>query len=138
MNATRRPLPRRTLLAGAGAGALALSGCDRLPSWLGRAADSVGLGNGAFHVLAGSELKDLGPALQLAAQGVGVTLRLSYAGSLDMLEQANAQTRQPAEAADRIDAILPSNGVYPQLALRPPPAARERLFYSRVAIGVKA
>ncbi|MEN9893973.1 MAG: hypothetical protein RLY78_4268, partial [Pseudomonadota bacterium] len=40
--------------------------------------------------------------------------------------------------ADRIDAILPSNGVYPQLALRPPPAARERLFYSRVAIGVKA
>lgn len=84
----------------------------------------------AFSVLAGSELRDLEPELLAAAREAGVALKLSYAGALDIVERVNA--------GERFDAILPSNGAYPSLALTVKPLAREKLFYSRVALGVKA
>jgi len=86
-------------------------------------------GADAFSVLAGSELRDLEPALLKAAAAAGVPVKLSYAGTLDIVERINA--------GERFDAILPPNGAYPALALSTKPLAREKLFYSRVALGVK-
>lgn len=116
--------------------ALLLLGCDRAPDGAPHTraqsqaptSQSAG-GNAAFTVLAGSELKDVEPALMQAAQAAGVALRISYAGTLDMVERVNA--------GERFDALLPPNGAYPVLALHTAPAAREKLFYSRVALGVK-
>jgi len=83
-----------------------------------------------FTVLAGSEVRDIEPALVQAARAAGVSLKLSYAGTLDIVERINA--------GERFDAILPANGAYPSLALVAKPLAREKLFYSRVVLGVKA
>lgn len=83
----------------------------------------------AFKVLAGSEVRDLELALKAAASSVGVDLQLSYAGTLDIVERVNA--------GEAFDAILPANGAYPSLVLSTKPLAREKLFYSRVALGVK-
>ncbi len=84
----------------------------------------------AFTILAGSELKDLEAAIVSAARTAGVELKLSYAGTLDIVERVNA--------GERFDAILPPNGAYPALALHEKPLARDKLFYSRIALGVKA
>jgi Ca-activated chloride channel family protein len=83
-----------------------------------------------FSILAGSELKDLEPAITAAAHAAGVEVKLSYAGTLDAVERLNA--------GERFDALLPPNGAYPALALNTKPLAREKLFYSRIALGVKA
>ncbi|MGJ7529306.1 substrate-binding domain-containing protein [Variovorax sp. GB1P17] len=85
--------------------------------------------NAAFTILAGSELKDLEAPIVDAARAAGVELRLSYAGTLDIVERINA--------GERFDAILPPNGAYPALALQTKPLARDKLFYSRIALGVK-
>jgi Ca-activated chloride channel family protein len=82
-----------------------------------------------LRILAGSELKELEPALVSAARGAGVDLRLSYAGTLEIVDRVNL--------GERFDAVLPPNGAYPMLALSTRPVAREKLFYSRVALGVK-
>jgi Ca-activated chloride channel family protein len=87
-------------------------------------------GQAAFTILAGSELKDLEGAVVNAAHAAGVDVKLSYAGTLDIVERVNA--------GERFDAILPPNGAYPMLALQTKPLARDKLFYSRIAIGVKA
>src|SRR5262249_39121678 len=50
-------------------------------------------------------------------------------GTLDIVERVNA--------GERFDAIRPPNGAYPVLALQAKPLARDKLFYSRVALGVK-
>ena len=84
----------------------------------------------AFTILAGSELKDLEAAIVSAARAAGVDVKLSYAGTLDIVERVNA--------GERFDAILPPNGAYPALALQTKPLARDKLFYSRIALGVKA
>ena len=83
----------------------------------------------ALRILAGSELKDLEPDILNAARSAGVTITLSYAGTLEMVDRAND--------AEPIDALLPPNGAYPSLALKRKPVAKEKLFYSRVALGVK-
>jgi Ca-activated chloride channel homolog len=82
-----------------------------------------------LRILAGSELKDLEPDILTAARSAGVTVALSYAGTLEMVDRAND--------AEAIDALLPPNGAYPSLALKRKPVAKEKLFYSRVALGVK-
>lgn len=84
----------------------------------------------AFSILASSEVKDLEPALTAAAQAAGVRLRWEFAGALDIVERSND--------GEAFDAILPANGPYAALALNDKPLAREKLFYSRVALGVKA
>jgi Ca-activated chloride channel family protein len=84
----------------------------------------------SLRVLAGSELKELEPALKAAASSAGIDLRMSYAGTLEMTDRANA--------GEKFDLLLPANGAYLSLALSKPPLAKEKLFYSRVALGVKA
>jgi Ca-activated chloride channel family protein len=80
-------------------------------------------------ILASSELKDLAPALEAAAKGAGVRVKFSYAGTLEIVERI--------QGGEGFDMILPANGAYPALALEKKPLAREKLFYSRVALGVK-
>jgi Ca-activated chloride channel family protein len=82
-----------------------------------------------LRILAGSELKELEPDIKQAAHAVGLQVEVSYSGTLDMVDRINA--------GEPFDAILPPNGAYPVLALTHKPLAREKLFYSRVALGVK-
>lgn len=82
-----------------------------------------------FTILAGSELKDLAPTMEAAAAREGIKLKFSFGGSLEMVDRVNA--------GEVFDAILPANGAYPALALNKSPEAREKLFYSRVALGVR-
>jgi Ca-activated chloride channel family protein len=82
-----------------------------------------------LRIVAGSELKELEPDILSAARSAHVALAISYAGTLDMVDRFNQ--------GEPIDAILPPNGAYPSLALNPKPVAKEKLFYSRVALGVK-
>ena len=83
-----------------------------------------------LRILAGSELKELEPDILNAALAAGVTVGLTYAGTVDMVDRVNG--------GDPVDAILPPNGAYPSLALTRKAVAKEKLFYSRVALGVKA
>ena len=83
-----------------------------------------------LRILAGSELKDLAPDIEDAARKAGLNVQLAYSGTLDMVDRING--------GEEFDAILPPNGAYPVLALTRKPLAREKLFYSRVALGVKA
>ena len=103
-----------------------LAACGKKPQAPPDAAAPAGK---VFKVLAGSEVRDLEPALKAAANSVGLDLQLSYAGTLDIVERVNA--------GEAFDAMLPANGAYPSLALTKKPLAREKLFYSRVALGVK-
>ena len=108
--------------------AAALSACDKRQEPTPRAA-SAAPSAPVFTVLAGSELRDIEPSLVSAAKQAGVNVRFSYAGTLDIVERING--------GEAFSAILPPNGAYPSLALAKPPLAREKLFYSRVALGVK-
>ncbi len=116
----------RRLVAAVLLAALALVGCGKRdePAAAASAAAPV------FSVLAGSEVRDIEPLLLKAAQDAGVALKLSYAGTLDIVERING--------GETFDAILPASGAYPALALASKPLARDKLFYSRVALGVKA
>jgi Ca-activated chloride channel family protein len=116
------------LLALFAAGAL-LSGCDDTGTSSRDSARSNAPDPNAFTILAGSELKDVEPAFVDAAAKAGVPIRFTYAGTLDIVERVNG--------GEKFDAILPPNGAYPALALASKPVAREKLFYSRVALGVK-
>ena len=116
---------RRWAAAALAAGALVAAGCGRHDA----PADNPAAAANAFSILAGSELKDLEPAFVAAARNAGVAIKMSYAGTLDIVERINN--------GETFDAILPPNGAYPALALTTKPVAREKLFYSRVALGVK-
>ena len=105
-----------------GAGSAATSGSPANPQSTPPSAST-------FRVLAGSELKELEPDILQTARAAGVNLSLSYAGTLEMVDRVNA--------GESWDAILPPNGAYPSLALAHKPLAKEKLFYSRVALGVK-
>ncbi len=118
-------ISRRALAATAALTALLLAGCGRKDTPADAPAATA-----PFSILAGSELKDLEPALTAAARTAGVEVRFTYAGTLDAVERLNA--------GEAFDALLPPNGAYPSLALATQPLAREKLFYSRIALGVKA
>jgi Ca-activated chloride channel family protein len=118
--------PLRWLLVLAAAWAVAaLTACHKAAD-----APAESAAGPVFSILAGSELKELEPALIAAATQVGVNIKLSYAGTLDVVERING--------GEVFDAVLPPNGAYPSLALKARPAARDKLFYSRIALGVKA
>lgn len=127
---TRRYLTRLLVVGAVGVAALGLSACGKSDSPTSASGNAASDDPGAFSVLAGSELRDIEPRLIKAANDAGVRIKLTYAGTLDMVERVNA--------GERFDAILPPNGAYPGLALSTRPIAREKLFYSRVAMGVKA
>ncbi|MCV2356777.1 substrate-binding and VWA domain-containing protein [Paucibacter sp. B2R-40] len=124
-----RRWPATWLLASA-AVLLALQGCGKRDAdkeaEAAKAAQAV---RPVFSILAGSELKDLEAPIVAAASAAGVEIKLSYAGTLEIVERVNA--------GEQFDAILPANGAYPALALNSKPLAREKLFYSRIALGVK-
>lgn len=125
--------PRRwTTAAAALLAALTLAACNgggRSPDTAAPADAAAADDKGDLSILAGSELREIEPQLVAAAKKAGVAMRLSYAGTLDIVERINA--------GEHFDAILPPNGAYPMLALSEKPVAREKLFYSRVAVGVK-
>lgn len=89
-----------TVAAGA---ALLLAGCSEKPP------------EDTLTVLAGSELKDLGPLLPKVREKTGVQLQFTYAGTLDIVEGV-AGGRQT-------DLVWVSHGKYLQLT----PGARERI-----------
>jgi Ca-activated chloride channel family protein len=112
--------------------AAGLAGCGKKPADAAPSGSNPAAATGqpVFSVLASSEVRDLEPELMKSAEAAGVPLKLSYAGTLDIVERING--------GERFDAILPANGAYPALALTAKPVARDKLFYSRVALGVKA
>ena len=124
-------LVRGAALALAAAALACAAGCNKRAETANDAgaAPAASTSGRPFTILAGSELKDLEPALVAAGRGAGVEVKLSYAGTLDIVERINA--------GEKFDAILPPNGAYPALALTTKPLARDKLFYSRVALGVK-
>lgn len=82
----------------------------------------------SLRILAGSEIRPLAADIVSAARAAGVTVQIEYSGTLDMVDRANQ--------GEPFDALLPPEGAYPGLALQTKPVAREKLFYSRVALGV--
>ncbi len=120
---------RRLALAFVAALSLGLAACGKDESQGASGSAAPVADTAAFTILAGSELKDLEGPIVDAARAAGVDVKLSYAGTLDIVERINA--------GERFDAILPPNGAYPALALQTKPLARDKLFYSRIALGVK-
>jgi Ca-activated chloride channel family protein len=106
-----------------------LSGCSNHEGNAANPAGTAPAKAADLRILAGSELKELEPDIKEAARSAGLSVEVSYSGTLDMVDRINA--------AEPFDAILPPNGAYPVLALTKKPLAREKLFYSRVALGIK-
>lgn len=119
------------LVCAAGAALLGCSGGSGGPSAAGAGGASPPVGAAApdLRILVGSELKELEPDILKAAHLAGVNVALSYSGTLEMVDRVNQ--------GEPFDAILPPNGAYPSLALTHKAVAKEKLFYSRVALGVK-
>ena len=107
----------------------AVMGCSRGPDTAASAPTAAPAPEGSLSILAGSELKDLESEIVDAGRAAGVSVKLTYSGTLDMVDRINA--------GEDFDAILPPNGAYPSLALTQKPLAKEKLFYSRVTLGVK-
>jgi Ca-activated chloride channel family protein len=124
-------LPRMRWLLAIALLAVGLAGCEPQQDAQATSGSAPAAApDAAFSILAGSELKDLEAPIVAAARAAGVDVKLSYAGTLDIVERINA--------GERFDAILPPNGAYPALALQTKPLARDKLFYSRIALGVKS
>lgn len=89
---------------------------------------------GTLRVLASSELADMKPVLDAAEKATGVTVRPTYAGTLDAVEQVAS-----GKADGRYDAVWLSSNDY--LRLRPETAARitgeTPIMTSPVALGLR-
>ncbi len=108
-----------------------LAGCSKPAHHDADSNANNGIGTTAqFKILAGSELKDFGQTMTDKAKAAGVEIKFTYAGTLDIVDRVNA--------GEQFDAILPPNGAYPALALKPKIIASDKLFYSRIAIGIRA
>jgi len=83
----------------------------------------------AFHILAGSELKDIEPQVKAEAAKIGVPVRFDYAGTLDIIDRVNR--------GEAVDAVWVANGAYTGLALKAKPAASTKIMYSQIVLGVK-
>jgi Ca-activated chloride channel homolog len=83
----------------------------------------------AFHILAGSELKDIEPQVVEEARKAGVPVRFEYAGTLDIIDRVNR--------GEKVDAVWVANGAYTGLALKAKPAASTKIMYSQIVLGVK-
>ncbi len=83
----------------------------------------------AFHILAGSELKDIEPQVKEEAAKIGVPVRFDYAGTLDIIDRVNR--------GEKVDAVWVANGAYTGLALKAKPAASTKIMYSQIVLGVK-
>jgi Ca-activated chloride channel homolog len=88
-------------------------------------------GPNTLQILAGSELKDMVPILDDAAEATGVRVNLTYGGSLDGAEQIAAGTSS--------DAAWYGNDKYIALAgASTKVLAREKIAISPVVLGVRA
>ncbi|MFE7602889.1 substrate-binding domain-containing protein [Streptomyces sp. NPDC057494] len=89
---------------------------------------------GTLRVLASSELADMGPVLDEAAKATGITVRPTYAGTLDAVERIAS-----GEADKAYDAVWLSSNDY--LRLRPDTAKKitneTPVMTSPVALGVR-
>ncbi|WP_282696997.1 VWA domain-containing protein [Streptomyces sp. CC208A] len=89
---------------------------------------------GTLRVLASSELADMAPVLEEAREATGVTVRPTYAGTLDAVEQIAS-----GRAEKEYDAVWLSSNDY--LRLRPDTAGRitneTPVMTSPVALGVR-
>ncbi len=89
---------------------------------------------GTLRVLASSELADMEPVLEQARKATGVTVKLTWSGTLDAAEQVAS-----GQADGRYDAIWLSSNDY--LRLRPEAAGKlsseTPVMSSTVALGVK-
>ncbi|MFB7516736.1 substrate-binding domain-containing protein [Streptomyces sp. NPDC056144] len=89
---------------------------------------------GTLRVLASSELADMTPVLEAARKATGVTVRPTYAGTLDAVEQIAS-----GKAERSYDAVWLSSNDY--LRLRPDTSARitgeTPIMTSPVALGVR-
>ncbi|MER7945978.1 VWA domain-containing protein [Streptomyces sp. NPDC096079] len=89
---------------------------------------------GTLRVLASSELADMEPVLDTARRSTGVTVRLTYAGTLDAVEQIAS-----GKADQAYDAVWLSSNDY--LRLRPDTAKKitgeTPVMTSPVALGVR-
>ncbi|MEU5218824.1 VWA domain-containing protein [Streptomyces sp. NPDC020807] len=89
---------------------------------------------GTLRVLASSELADMAPVLDAARKATGVTVRPTYAGTLDAVEQIAS-----GRAEGSYDAVWLSSNDY--LRLRPDTSARitgeTPVMTSPVAVGVR-
>jgi Ca-activated chloride channel family protein len=83
----------------------------------------------AFHILAGSELKDVEQQVKEEARKAGVPVRFEYAGSLDIIDRVNS--------GEKVDAVWVANGAYTGLAMKAKPAASTKIMYSQIVLGVK-
>ena len=83
----------------------------------------------AFHILAGSELKDVEPQIVADASKAGVPVRFEYAGTLDIIDRVNR--------GEKVDAVWVANGAYTGLALKAKPIASTKIMYSQIVLGVK-
>ena len=135
---TRPRFPRRTLAALALALLVTATGSscgDRTGGPDGDPDDHGGhFTPGVLRVLASSELADMEPVLDTAARTTGVTVRPTYAGTLDAVEQIAS-----GKADGAYDAIWLSSNDY--LRLRPDTAGRitseTPIMTSPVALGVR-
>ncbi|MFF9475132.1 substrate-binding domain-containing protein [Streptomyces roseolus] len=91
-------------------------------------------GPGTLRVLASSELSDMAPVLEDARKATGVTVRATYTGTLDAVEQIAS-----GRAEKEYDAVWLSSNDY--LRLRPDTAGRitneTPVMTSPVALGVR-
>ena len=101
---------------------LALAGCSRGGH---QPADDPN----AFHILAGSELKDVETQVVEQARKAGVPVHFEYAGTLDIIDRINR--------GEKVDAVWVANGPYTALSLKARPAAATKIMYSQILLGVK-
>lgn len=137
MRATARAAVRGTLRTTAVALALALAatGCaGGADTPDGPDGDRRAYRAGTLRVLASSELADLAPVLEEVRKATGITVRPTYAGTLDAVERIAS-----GEADREFDAVWLSSNAY--LRLRPDTARRitgeTPVMTSPVALGVR-
>jgi Ca-activated chloride channel family protein len=95
----------------------------------GKSSTDVAADPDVFHILAGSELKDVEPQVTADARRIGVQIYFDYAGTLDVIDRVNR--------GEKIDAVWVANGAYTGLALTSKPAAATKIMYSQIVLGVK-
>ncbi|MFE2167611.1 substrate-binding domain-containing protein [Streptomyces sp. NPDC059447] len=115
-------------------GMVAAAGCSSESSGEGGAPKPSVYKDGTLRVLASSELADMKPVLEQAKKATGVTVDLTWSGTLDAVEQVAS-----GKADGKYDAIWLSSNDY--LRLRPEAAGKlsneTPVMSSPVALGVK-
>lgn len=104
------------------------TGCGQSSS---QSANSSPAASSSFKILAGSELKDIMPAVDTYAKQNGISLEVNYSGSLDAVDTLmNTHS---------YDAVWLSHAKYLQLVpeVKAQIAASEKTMYSQVVLGVK-